>query len=235
MTSTVLDNAASGRSLGRNLMDSLLSYGLQTAFTSAVQAGAQVTQGRALGGRGSGEEHLDGDARCLFACEDSPENNETRRARAAAIEYGNVYEGRVRELPVKIYGGTSEERQEVADALYDVLGGKSARGVEMRMALDQRRGIFAADPNPLEVVLVQGTAKRTRSTDLMTLDLADIGRAYTSVSGHGTFTFQRLIAHEVGHIAFDAYDDGLNHMFNVQKNENVVMRQLGNFDNRLAY
>jgi hypothetical protein len=230
--STVV-NGGSLKDLGENVLVGMAEGALSGALAFGARPAGPAT-------KGDGQANLEGhtrrgeDADCLLSCD--AQDTDTLKARAAAIKNGDVYQGRVRELPVTIYGGTAQERQDVANALYDVLGGKSARGVEMRLALDKRIGFFAADPDPLEIVLVRKTLLGSHSyAGILTLDLANIGKAYPSASGHGTFTYQRIEAHELGHIAFDANDDGIGKMFNVRQNENVVMRQLNDLDNRIAY
>jgi len=67
------------------------------------------------------------------------------------------------------------------------------------------------------------------------LDRSDVGSSYASMSNEGTYSYDRIAAHELGHIAFGTGDVGPGRMLNVMTNENVVMRQLGDFDDRIAY
>jgi hypothetical protein len=67
------------------------------------------------------------------------------------------------------------------------------------------------------------------------LDYCDVGAGYTSASGGGTYSLQRIIAHELGHAAMGNLDDGPGQMNNVNWNENPVMRQLGDFNDRTSY
>jgi hypothetical protein len=49
------------------------------------------------------------------------------------------------------------------------------------------------------------------------------------------FTLERIFAHELGHAAMGNLDNGPGRMNNVNWNENPVMRQLGDFNDRTAY
>jgi len=46
---------------------------------------------------------------------------------------------------------------------------------------------------------------------------------------------ERIFAHELGHAAMYNRDNGPGRMNNVNWNENPVMRQLGDFNDRTAY
>lgn len=67
------------------------------------------------------------------------------------------------------------------------------------------------------------------------LDYHDVGAGYASASGGGAYTLQRIFAHELGHAAMGNLDNGPGQMNNVNWNENPVMRQLGDFNDRTSY
>jgi hypothetical protein len=67
------------------------------------------------------------------------------------------------------------------------------------------------------------------------LDRHDIGAGYSSRFGGGAYTLERIFAHELGHAAMGNLDNGPGRMNNVNWNENTVMRQLGDFNDRTAY
>jgi hypothetical protein len=48
-------------------------------------------------------------------------------------------------------------------------------------------------------------------------------------------SLQRIFAHELGRAAMGNLDNGPGSMNNVNWNENPVMRQLGNFNDRITY
>jgi hypothetical protein len=67
------------------------------------------------------------------------------------------------------------------------------------------------------------------------LDPRDVGAGYTSRFGGGTYSLERIFAHELGHAAMGNLDNGPGQMNNVNWNENPVMRQLGDFNDRTSY
>lgn len=67
------------------------------------------------------------------------------------------------------------------------------------------------------------------------LDYHDVGTSYTSRFGGGTFSLERIFAHELGHSAMGNLDNGPGRMNNINWNENPVMRRLGDLDDRTAY
>jgi hypothetical protein len=74
----------------------------------------------------------------------------------------------------------------------------------------------------------------TQGGNFIVLDPNDIGARYTSATG-GTYSLRRIFAHEMGHAAMGNLDNGPGAMNNVNWNENVLMRQLGDFNDRAAY
>jgi hypothetical protein len=89
---------------------------------------------------------------------------------------------------------------------------------------------------PLDIIQVAsgGTSSLTPGQVIM-LDYHDVGAGYSSASGGGHYTLQRIFAHELGHAAMGNMDNGPGGMNNINWNENPVMRQLGDFNDRTAY
>jgi hypothetical protein len=73
------------------------------------------------------------------------------------------------------------------------------------------------------------------NSQIIAIDLNDIGRAYNSLRPGGVYSYERVLAHELGHAAFGDRDIGIDRMFNVEWNENWVMNELGDTNDRLTY
>jgi hypothetical protein len=93
------------------------------------------------------------------------------------------------------------------------------------------------DPKPLDIIQWANPtgSYSTQGGNFIVLDPRDIGAGYTSAMGGGTYSLQRIFAHEMGHAAMGNLDNGPGAMNNVNWNENVLMRQLGDFNNRTTY
>jgi hypothetical protein len=169
--------------------------------------------------------------------------------RAAAIQDGEVSTVRVGDLTFKIYGGDEVDRLEQASDLKRILDGPSARGQRLREMIEMQRGT-GASAQPLEVVIAPGVGTFTEfGTGMIAFDPRDLTARYDAISGRnsGGITTTRVLAHELGHVA--GYHDvgappdaNLLRVFGIRKdmdnvylNENPIMRQLGEFNDRLSY
>jgi hypothetical protein len=110
----------------------------------------------------------------------------------------------------------------------------------MLKALEGRKsGLFGLWGSPKPFDLIQWAnplgSYSTTGGQFIVLDPRDVGAGYTSAMGGGTYSYQRIFAHELGHAAMGNLDNGPGSMNNVNWNENPVMRQLGNFNDRTTY
>jgi len=109
----------------------------------------------------------------------------------------------------------------------------------MLSALKGRKsGLFGlwGSTKPFDIIQVAsgGTSSPTPG-QVIKLDYHDVGAEYTSASGGGFYSLQRIFAHELGHAAMGNLDNGPRQMNNINWNENPVMRQLGDFNDRTFY
>ncbi len=109
----------------------------------------------------------------------------------------------------------------------------------MLKVLEERKSGFLGlwgDPKPFDIIQWSNRLGLFNSGEtFIVLDPSQIGIGYQSASGGGTFSLQRIFAHEMGHAAMGNLDNGPGAMNNTNWNENVLMRQLGNFNDRTAY
>jgi hypothetical protein len=109
----------------------------------------------------------------------------------------------------------------------------------MLSALQGRKsGLFGlwGSPKPFDIIQMAGGGSYSYTGgQAIMLDYHDVGAGYTSASGGGTYSLQRIFAHELGHAAMGNLDNGPGNMNNVNWNENPVMRQLGDFKDRTTY
>ena len=109
----------------------------------------------------------------------------------------------------------------------------------MLSALESRKsGWFGlwGSPEPFDIIqMASGGSYSYAGGQAIMLDHHDVGASYTSRFGGGTYSLERIFAHELGHAAMGNRDNGPGRMNNVNWNENPVMRQLGDFNDRTAY
>jgi RHS repeat-associated protein len=159
-------------------------------------------------------------------------------AKSGAQRTGAVTSTNVGGVWVNAYGGTAGQRSaELAAFSQDVT--QTDRGKAMLSALQHRKsGLFGlwGGPKPFDLIQVasRGSYSYAGGQSIM-LDYHDVGAGYPSASGGGTYSLQRIFAHELGHAAMGNLDNGPGQMNNVNWNENPVMRQLGDFNDRTAY
>lgn len=155
----------------------------------------------------------------------------------AAIKAGEVSGQKFGKLNVFVYGGTVQERTAVLAALADVFT-KSQHGGTQLQALESRKtwlGLGSVKPFDFIISINSMGSYTYRGSQGMVIDPSDVGAAYNSQRPGGTFTLQRIIAHELGHAAMGTRDAGVNRMDNVIKHENSIMRQLGDTNDRIIY
>lgn len=165
---------------------------------------------------------------------DSPEAAKASAQRAGAVssqKIGNVW--------FNAYGGSAAERSAQLAVMSQDLT-TTDRGGEMLKVLEGRKSGFLGlwgDPQPFDIILWANPLKSysTQGGNFIVLDPSQIGAPYTSATGGGTYSLQRIFAHEMGHAAMRNLDNGPGAMNNVNWNENVLMRQLGDFNDRTTY
>jgi hypothetical protein len=159
-------------------------------------------------------------------------------AKSSAQSTGGVASTKVGGVWVNAYGGTAAQRTDELAAISDDLT-HSDRGKEMLKTLEGRKsGLFGlwGSPKPFDIIqMASGGSYSYAGGQAIMLDYHDVGAAYASAHGGGTYSLQRIFAHEMGHAAMGNLDNGPGRMNNVNWNENLVMRQLGDFNDRTAY
>lgn len=243
MLSTVmvagLSTAASGGDLGQSIAVGLLYYSAGAAFSAAIQGENPVSQGSAARQQGGGGEPSD-----LLLNPKSKNDGVRDQAWIDAIRNGDIERGQIGKLPVEIYGGTLTERQKVLSALMTDLT-KTQQGQSMLSAMEARTSWTLAGRvvQPLQVILTNhGGSYTYLGSNIITIDTHQVTTgSYATSSGTARWTYQRVLAHEMGHAAMgvsDAYLSGYganNQMANVIANENRLMNQLGDFNDRIRY
>lgn len=167
------------------------------------------------------------------------QNGSADGAKASAQSAGAVSSQKLGTVWFNAYGGSAAERSAQLSAMSQDLT-TTDRGGQMLTALEGRKSGFLGlwgDPKPFDIIQWANPIRSysTQGANFIVLDPRDIGAGYTSAMGGGTYSLQRIFAHEMGHAAMGNLDNGLGKMNNVNWNENVLMRQLGNFNDRTAY
>jgi RHS repeat-associated protein len=165
-------------------------------------------------------------------------DSSTDAAKSSAQEAGDVSSAKIGGVWVNAYGGTAAQRTAELAAFSEDLT-VSDRGKAMLSALEGRKsGLFGlwGSPIPFDIVqIASGGSRSPAPGQVIKLDYHDVGAAYTSASGGGTYSLQRIFAHELGHAAMGNLDNGPGQMNNINWNENLIMRQLGDFNDRTSY
>jgi hypothetical protein len=167
-----------------------------------------------------------------------PTTAERDAAKLGATRRGSVATERMGSVDVQVFGGNAVERDSALAATRNVFR-YSTRGLIMRYALEapiRQSDGGSSLPPPLVIVLgaENGTYAQI-STRTVAVDLKDVGKSYDSLRPGGIRTFERLMAHELGHVALGYVDLGPGMMDNVIANENPVMRELGDTNDRMSY
>jgi RHS repeat-associated protein len=165
-------------------------------------------------------------------------------AREIAKEAGRqdargVLADRVGKVPVRVSGGTGAQRNEAFANIKKILT-KTTRGQAMLAELSKKKA--GNEVRTLQVSIRESPAGSNwdPSTSILTVDLRQLEATYVSYGGElFNYSMTRIIAHELGHAAFgiDDIDDpiGGKSMWNVHHNENPIMRELGDPNNRMKY
>ena len=139
-------------------------------------------------------------------------------------------------LPVRVYGVDPLERHNAIMAIERVFG--TARG---GVLLDAFKGRIGLNGNVLALDVTLTTASTGGSLSILggqdiVLDRLDTFMTYEPSPPYRAenSSLERIFAHEVGH-AYGTPEGSVDGMLNVTLNENPIMRELGNFNDRSAY
>lgn len=131
-----------------------------------------------------------------------------------------------------IKGGTPEQQNEVRRSLKQI--DATSNGQELDVAIgnaDFKIGLKAFDP-------LNANARVSTRTLGISFEFVDgTVCCYTSNpnSGESSYTLDRVLTHEIGHLA-GTRDDGVNSLNNVNRWENPIMRQIApSSSDRTAY
>jgi len=155
-----------------------------------------------------------------------------------AVQYGQVTEDQVGDLPVEIYGGSKDERQAAYNALKADLtkGGSVAREISENLLANQTDGAV----KPLEIVLTASYHSYSDpSANLIVIDTKnDLGATYASRVPGCKYTYDRIIAHELGHVGLFLPDETESPAFmmtTVNRAENQIMNSVHGWGRTSAY
>ena len=227
MMSAEMSSVAFGHSLGG---DQLLVAAISGAASAGVAAGIRS---RPLSQ--ASEAEVEGKQAGL---QDTSEFEKKRAEHTAyvkklAIDNNLVTKEKIGDISVEIYGESTAERKKAYTALKRDLykGGDVAKEIGQALVKDGR---------PLEVVLVQAyNSYSTPSANQIVIDVNhDIGGTYVSKVPGGKFTYERIFAHELGHVALGTPSEEGNPnfiMYTVNRSENPIMNALGDSNDRVKY
>jgi len=218
-----------GKDLGTNILTGALMGGAGAAFGYALKHGvfsqADVAQ------QGGGQQGLAGD-----------EEYQARRAehteyvKSLAVKNGQVSNYQLGDLPVEVYGETGAER----DTAFAALKTDLTKGGDVAKAMSQdllSRTTADGSVRPLDIVLTRSyNSYSNPGGNTIVVDVQhDLGSSYTSRIPGGKFSYERILAHELGHAALGYYDMKIDMMYNVRNAENPIMRSLGDTNDRVSY
>jgi RHS repeat-associated protein len=222
---------------GQDLGPSLLRGAAMGAFGAAVSMNLRMAIPLS---QASSAAYFRNPAREAYAMRD--------KVRADSLANGEVTRRQVGRVPVVIFGGTESERLDAYVAAKSVLEGspgyRSPHGATMEQALANRPAWQSPGVKPLEIILVRGSPIGSfTQVGVNWIVIAPsspqcigcVGGSYPSQLGGGVFTYERLIAHELGHAAMGTSDNLANEMHNVVLHENRVMLELGDTNLRMDY
>jgi hypothetical protein len=223
-----------GLAFGAEFSTESLLFSIGGGVAGAV-AGSTVGRqlGNAIEDRSQGPiSYYDNDGQCAIG----PNWEAIQLAKEHHRAEGNVSEVELDGLPVRIYGANPVNRQNAIMAIERVFG--TARG---GVLLDAFKGRVDLNGQvlALDVTLTTGSAAGSLSIlggqDIV-LDILDTFMRYApSVPYRAEYSsLERVFAHEVGH-AYGTPEGSVDGMLNVTLNENPIMRELGNFNDRSAY
>jgi RHS repeat-associated protein len=222
-----------GRGLGTNILKGALSGAAGAAFGYAPNHGVFSQADVAEQQQGGGDDLARGD-------EARERTAKVNLARQQAIANGAVFKGSIGDLPVEVYGLTGDEREAAFNALKADLSADCDASRSINQALGNRTE--GGGLRPLDVILVKSDAGEIGSfsvpgSNQIVVDRWDVGDIYDSARPGGRYTYERILAHELGHAALGLHDDGPTYMNNVNKVENPIMKALApkDYNDRMSY
>lgn len=203
----------SGEDIGIAIGVGLASGWASGGLTKTVNSGDSTRKEVSRRTRGTSESGR------LSPNRDSSSSSGAKNSRATKLYVG--------EVPVTIHGGSNDQRLRVAVSLQKILLGTS-RGAEILSTLESRTTFWSNEVEPLNVYVIPGEGSQAGISDnWIQYDPMDLSTSYIAKGeSWQQFTLDRILAHELGHVA-GARDDGPGSMANIRQNENPIMRQLG--------
>jgi RHS repeat-associated protein len=136
-------------------------------------------------------------------------------------------------LPIRITGGTSSERTRVQIAIENVFSTK--RGAQLLDMVAQKRAVMRAfHVNLWNAPSHSDNVSDDENATFFKVHLNRDGDRYSSRIGRDHSSWERMFAHEFGHIA-GGNDDGPDRMNNVNENENAITNELREENPRTSY
>jgi hypothetical protein len=215
-----------GKNLGTNILAGALSGAASAGLTLAIQGQNPLS----IADRG--EQRGGGDQANLDGSRPSEELKSLRRAHLLdLIDKGGITEGRIGDLPVAVWGGSDEARDQTLDALRTDLS--TERGQQMLGKLSARLDPVTGQTQTLDVFLDYhvGGSYAQMGGNTIVIDTAQVNGTYFGSQGAGTYDYERILAHELGHAVY-ARTDYFN--LNTIENENKIMGQLGYTNDRYS-
>ena len=206
--------------LGENMLLGAASGAGSAAYTLGIRsATAPVTQAEV--------KRAEGLERGTFE-EARAAERKVQAARDLAADRGEVLKGKVDGIPVGVFGGTPEYREKALAAFKRDLtdGGDVAK--QMKANLRPRFVGKDAEAKAFEIVLMTDIQSHSIPwSNRMVIDTWELDDTYTAKGGKQVkFTWERIVAHELGHSALGYSDWRISSMENVNKAENPIMRAL---------
>jgi hypothetical protein len=141
-------------------------------------------------------------------------------------------------VPVNVYGGTEAARDAALNATDSILmDTDQGRWMLGKLRADTEGawyclGLCGETPKPFNIILSEtGGSYGIAGGNFVVVGLNQVGmQDYTILPG-GTFGYERIIAHELGHSVVGI----TNEWADVQAIENPIMRQLGDPYTRIQY
>jgi len=215
----------SGGSLGENMLEGSARGAFFAAVSVAFSGTNPVSQESAAPQGGGDQANLDGSR-------PSEELKNLRRAHLLElIDKGGITEGKIGDLPVAVWGGSDEARDQTLDALRTDLS--TERGQQMLGKLTARLDPVTGQTQTLDVFLDYhvGGSYAQMGGNTIVIDTAQVNGTYFGSQGAGTYDYERILAHELGHAVY-ARTDYFN--LNTIENENKIMGQLGYTNDRYS-
>jgi RHS repeat-associated protein len=216
----------SNSSLGLNVFEGAVEGAVMAGFSLAANV-AHVSQAEADGAEGEGLSDDPGKVARANAA----------KVKALAIDRGQVTNGKVGALPVEVYGRDASDRSQAFAGLKQDLTEGGGVASSVRQALSNRLLPGGGGLKPLEIILTgdYGSYAVPGSNTIVVDVLSDVDSLYDSVRPGGHFTYQRILAHELGHAALGLQDLTTDPMLTVRQVENPIMRALGDTNDRQSY